>query len=379
MARLRTAGRLHKAANSLQYVRYEDDFPVVAVNNVWTDTGTGNFTDEKVYVVQTGTKMIQRCMLMTTDPGDLVVDPTCGAGTTAYVAEQWGRRWITIDTSRVALALARTRLMCARFPYYLLADSVDGAAKDADLTGQPPAASGHNGDIRKGFVYKRVPHITLKSIAQNPDIKEGMSRDEIGAVIARNADSEVLVDQPYEDRKKVRVTGRFTVESLSPHRVLDDDRPPRRGRGVNDRRCRYAGLRADHPRQLAQGGCAQHIPGRTSASTDWTPARAPGSRPRVSSPMPMTSHGVWLSPSGPSMGPSVPTRSGKLRRKRCEVLASICWCCLASHLTHMQGDCPRVRSVGRRVRRRRRRAPARQAPGTAGTNEPRPGDGWRPS
>ena len=227
MARLRTAGRLHKAANSLQYVRYEDDFPVVAVNNVWTDTGTGNFTDEKVYVVQTGTKMIQRCMLMTTDPGDLVVDPTCGAGTTAYVAEQWGRRWITIDTSRVALALARTRLMCARFPYYLLADSVDGAAKDADLTGQPPAASGHNGDIRKGFVYKRVPHITLKSIAQNPDIKEGMSRDEIDAVIARNADSEVLVDQPYEDRKKVRVTGRFTVESLSPHRVLDDDRPPR--------------------------------------------------------------------------------------------------------------------------------------------------------
>jgi adenine-specific DNA-methyltransferase len=166
-------------------------------------------------------------MLMTTDPGDLVLDPTCGSGTTAYVAEQWGRRWITIDTSRVALALARTRLMTAKFPYYLLADSAEGAQKEAELAGHPPATTnGHTNDVRRGFVYKRVPHITLKSIAQNPDIREGMSRDEIDAAIARHSESELLVDQPYTDGKKVRVTGRFTVESLSPHRVLDDERPP---------------------------------------------------------------------------------------------------------------------------------------------------------
>ena len=229
MARLAVAGRLHVAANSLQYVRYTNDFPFQALTNIWTDTGTGNFTDPKTYVVQTNTKVIERCMLMTTDPGDLVLDPTCGSGTTAYVAEQWGRRWITVDTSRVALALARTRLMCARFPYYLLADSAEGAAKEAEVTGRPPTGNGHAGDVRKGFVYKRVPHITLKSIAQNPGIAEGMSREEIDAAIARHSESEILVDQPYEDRKKVRVTGRFTVESLSPHRVLDGERPPPSG------------------------------------------------------------------------------------------------------------------------------------------------------
>src|SRR5437764_8755391 len=117
MERLKAAGRIHVAANSIQYVRYADDFPYQGLNNIWTDTGTGNFTDPKVYIVQTNTKIVERCILMTTDPGDLVLDPTCGSGTTAYVAEQWGRRWITIDTSRVALALARTRLMCSRFPY----------------------------------------------------------------------------------------------------------------------------------------------------------------------------------------------------------------------------------------------------------------------
>ena len=228
MTRLRAAGRLAASRNTLNYVRYIDDFPAFPITNTWTDIGgIQSRADPKVYVVQTATAAVQRCMLMTTDPGDLVIDPTCGAGTTAYVAEQWGRRWITIDTSRVALALARTRLMCARFPYYLLADSADGSAKEATLTGQPAASGGHGDDVRRGFVYKRVPHITLKSIAQNPDISEGMSRDEIDAVIARHADSELLVDQPYEDRMKVRVTGRFTVESLSPHRVLDDDRPPR--------------------------------------------------------------------------------------------------------------------------------------------------------
>jgi adenine-specific DNA-methyltransferase len=223
---LMAADRLEAYGTTLAFRRFADDFPYFPLVNLWTDTARGGYSGENVYVVQTNTKVIQRCILMTTDPGDLVLDPTCGSGTTAYVAEQWGRRWITVDTSRVALALARTRLMCARFPYYLLADSAEGANKEAEVAGRPPARNGHGGDIRKGFVYKRVPHITLKSIAQNPDIAEGMSREEIDAAIARHAESELLVDQPYEDRRKVRVTGRFTVESLSPHRVLDGDRPP---------------------------------------------------------------------------------------------------------------------------------------------------------
>ena len=221
MSRLKAAGRLYVTRNaSLQYVRLLDDFPVVPLNNVWTDVGTGSFTDPKVYVVQTNTKVVQRCMLMCTDPGDLVIDPTCGSGTTAFVAEQWGRRWITIDTSRVALALARQRLLGARFPYYLLADSDEGRAKESELSAQPLPPAAPTGDIRHGFVYERVPHIMLKSIANNPDIVEGMSREEIDAAIKRHADFEVLYDKPYEDRKKVRVTGPFTVESLSPHRSL---------------------------------------------------------------------------------------------------------------------------------------------------------------
>ncbi len=157
---------------------------------------------------------------MSTDPGDLVLDPTCGSGTTAYVAEQWGRRWITIDTSRVALALARQRLMGARFPYYLTADSVAGRAKQAETTGAPSPSSPPTGDIRHGFVYERVQHITLKSIANNPDIHEGMSREQIDAAIKEHAEYELLYDRPYEDRNNVRVAGPFTVESLSPHRSL---------------------------------------------------------------------------------------------------------------------------------------------------------------
>ena len=181
----------------------------------------------KFYVVQTATRVVERCLLMTTDPGDLVIDPTCGSGTTAYVAEQWGRRWITVDTSRVALALARTRLMAAKYPYYYLADSPDGVKKDAEVTGKVPPDYKTEGDVKKGFVYKRVPHVTLKSIANNPDIKEGMKREEIDAAISRHADTETLYDQPYEDNKRIRVTGPFTVESLSPHRVLatDEERP----------------------------------------------------------------------------------------------------------------------------------------------------------
>jgi adenine-specific DNA-methyltransferase len=143
---------------------------------VWEDTAISGFARKKQYVVETSTKVIERCLLMTTDPGDLVLDPTCGSGTTAYVAEQWGRRWITCDTSRVALALARTRLMAAKYPYYLLADSPEGIKKEAELTGKRPPDYQSENDIRKGFVYKRVPHVTLKSIANNPDIKEGMTR-----------------------------------------------------------------------------------------------------------------------------------------------------------------------------------------------------------
>ena len=221
MIRLGWANRIFVAGNTPRYVLYADDYPVSELTNNWTDTAGAT---DKVYVVQTMTKVIQRCLLMTTDPGDLVLDPTCGSGTTAYVAEQWGRRWITCDTSRVALALARTRLMAARYPYYLLADSPAGIKKEAELTGRPSpfgrGGGGEGGDIRQGFVYKRVPHVTLKSIVNNPDIREGMTRAQIDAAIARHAGTETLYDQPYPDRKIVRVSGPFTVESLSPHRVL---------------------------------------------------------------------------------------------------------------------------------------------------------------
>ncbi len=220
MERLIAARRLEASGDGLYYVRYIDDFPAFPLTNLWEDTSS-SFMADKVYVVQTNTKVVERCLLMTTDPGDLVLDPTCGSGTTAYVAEQWGRRWITIDTSRVALALARTRLMAAKYPYYLMADTPEGQRKEAALTGAPPIGS-TEGDIRKGFVYERVPHVTLKSIAQNPEIREGMTRAEIDAAIARNADTEILFDRPYLDNKVVRVAGPFTVESLSPHRVVAD-------------------------------------------------------------------------------------------------------------------------------------------------------------
>jgi adenine-specific DNA-methyltransferase len=223
MQRLILANRLVPAGKSLGYVRFIDDFPVYPIVNFWPDTGTGSFTDNKTYVVQTGTKTVERCVLMTSDPGDLVLDPTCGSGTTAYVAEQWGRRWITIDTSRVALALARTRLMAAKFSYFLLADSPEGRKKEAEImetTTTLAAGSPSLSDIRRGFVLKRVPHVTLKSIANNQDIKEGMTREQIDAAIRKHADTEILYDQPYSDNGVVRVTGPFTVESLSPHRML---------------------------------------------------------------------------------------------------------------------------------------------------------------
>ena len=218
--KLVAANRITKRETSLSYIRYLNDFPVIPVSNLWLDTRWGFDASERIYVVQTNVRAVQRCLLMTADPGDLVLDPTCGSGTTAYVAEQWGRRWITCDTSRVALALARTRLMAARFPFYYLADSPEGIKKEAEITGKIPPSYPTDKDIRKGFVYKRVPHVTLKSIANNPDIKAGMTRKQIDEAIARHADTEVLFDQPYEDNKTVRVSGPLTVESLSPHRVL---------------------------------------------------------------------------------------------------------------------------------------------------------------
>jgi adenine-specific DNA-methyltransferase len=194
MPRLIDARRLQVVGSSLRYVRYLDDFTVYPSSNLWTDTGVAGFAADKRYVVETTAKVIERCLLMTTDPGDLVFDPTCGSGTTAYVAEQWGRRWITTDTSRVAIALARQRLMTASFDYYELARPHEG--------------------VGSGFVYKTVPHVTLKSIANNPEIKEGMSRAQIDAAIAKYADQETLYDQPRVDRAKARITGPFTVEAV---------------------------------------------------------------------------------------------------------------------------------------------------------------------
>ena len=169
MARLKAAGRLEGTEKRLGYVRYLDDFPAVQVNNRWEDVAA-SFMADKTYVVQTSPTVIQRCVLMSTDPGDLVLDPTCGSGSTAYVAEQWGRRWITIDTSRVALALARARIMGARYSYYLLADSREGQLKEAQVTRSVPSSAPVRGNVRQGFVYERIPHIMLSSIAKNVEI-----------------------------------------------------------------------------------------------------------------------------------------------------------------------------------------------------------------
>ena len=249
---------------------------------------------DKIYVIQTNTKVIERCILMTTDPGDLVLDPTCGSGTTAYVAEQWGRRWITIDTSRVALALARARIMGARYPYYLLADSQEGQRREAAVTRRIPSDAPTYGDVRQGFVYERVPHIQLRDIANNAEIdviwenyeemleplrerlnaalgesweeweipreagadwpeetrklraawwEQRIARQrEIDASIAANAETEYLYDKPYEDRSRVRVAGPFTVENLSPHRApLVDDDELRQPAGSDPREGREAG------------------------------------------------------------------------------------------------------------------------------------------
>lgn len=274
LVRAGKAGRLYGGGQSLSVIRYFDESPYFPLNSSWEDTG-GTIGAEKVYVVQTNVRVVQRCILMATDPGDLVLDPTCGSGTTATVAEQWGRRWITIDTSRVASALARARIMGARYPFYILADSRDGQFKEAEVTRRAPSEQSVHGNICHGFVYERVPHITLKSIANNAEIdviwdmwqatleplreklnaalkKEWQEweipreaytnwtdaakkihadwwqariarQQEIDKSIAAKAEFEYLYDKPYEDKKKVRVAGPFTVESLSPHRVLGVD------------------------------------------------------------------------------------------------------------------------------------------------------------
>ncbi|OZA24635.1 MAG: site-specific DNA-methyltransferase [Hydrogenophilales bacterium 17-64-11] len=273
--RLAQAERLLPIGNTLMYRRFLNDFPVYPISNIWRDVLMTGFSEDKVYVVQSSSKIVERCILMATDPGDLVLDPTCGSGTTATVAEQWGRRWITIDTSRVALALARARIMGARYPFYLLADSREGQIKEAEVTRTAPSSQPVQGDIRHGFVYERVPHITLKSIANNAEIdviwdqwqqkleplRESLNaalkktwqeweipreadkawpestkklhadwwqgriarQQEIDKSIAAKAEFEYLYDKPYENKKCVRVAGPFTVESLSPHRMLGVD------------------------------------------------------------------------------------------------------------------------------------------------------------
>jgi adenine-specific DNA-methyltransferase len=275
MQRLNRSNRLMLVGNTLRYIRYLNDFRVYPVSNVWEDTIISGFGVDKIYVVFTLPKVIERCILMASDPGDLVLDPTCGSGTTAYVAEQWGRRWITIDTSRVALALARTRLMAARYRWYLLTDSPEGRRKEAELTGKPSLDGPARNDLRQGFVYERVPRITLKSIANNSRIDDiwekwqatleplraslnaalGKTWEEweiprdagggwttdvladhaawwqariarqaaIDAAIAQAAEPEPLYDRPYTDNGRVRVAGPFTVESLSPHRIAAAD------------------------------------------------------------------------------------------------------------------------------------------------------------
>lgn len=191
MARLIAAGRVRWQKTVPRYVFYVDDYPVMEITNQWTDTQGAM---GKMYAVQTATKVVERCILMSTDPGDLVFDPTCGSGTTAFAAEKWGRRWITCDTSRVAIALARQRLMTSNFEYFELAHPNEG--------------------VGSGFSYRTVPHITIGSIANNSEVREGMNQEDIDAAIARHAPHEILYDRPQVDRSKARVTGPFTVEAV---------------------------------------------------------------------------------------------------------------------------------------------------------------------
>ena len=218
LQKLADANRILRTKRQIRFKKYFDDFGAIALTNFWDDVGGGiqSRSDPKVYVVQTNNAVIQRCMLMVTDPGDLVFDPTCGSGTTAYVAEQYGRRWITCDTSRVAVTLAKQRLMTATFDYYHLAHSNEG--------------------VGSGFTYNTLSHVMVRSIVHNPEIKPGMTRAAIDAAIAKYADQETLYDQPLIDRTKARVTGPFTVEAVPAATVmpLDDiDGSPQRKQGTS--------------------------------------------------------------------------------------------------------------------------------------------------
>jgi adenine-specific DNA-methyltransferase len=272
MTRLNYAGRLFPLNRDVRFIRYSPEPSIKQMSNWWDALGGAS---NQVYVVQTNVELVKRCVLMTTDPGDLVLDPTCGSGTTAYVAEQWGRRWITIDTSRVPLALARARIMGARHPYYLLADSPEGQRKEAEISGSPPKDTPTHNDIRQGFVYERALSGTSGAIANNTEIEVIWGRwqqvlellrgrlnaalgtsweeweiprdaaqswpaeasklhaewwaartgrqKEMDASIRATAEPEYLYDKPYTDSSRIRVAGPFTVESLSPHRVLAVD------------------------------------------------------------------------------------------------------------------------------------------------------------
>ena len=266
------ADRLFILGKNLYFRRYASDSQLIQYENTWSDAPAAS---DRIYIVQTAPKFVERCIQMTTDPGDLILDPTCGSGTTAYVAENWGRRWITIDTSRVSLALARARLMGVKFPYYLLADSPEGLAKEQEITGKIQNDDSTQNDIRQGFVYDRSSKVTLGDVANNSEIDiiwenyaakidacleaiksiekvefndwevpeeahadwsdetiehfleyKGLREarlEEVNKSIARNAETRLLYDRPFEDTSKVRVAGPFTVESLSPHRVVPAD------------------------------------------------------------------------------------------------------------------------------------------------------------
>jgi adenine-specific DNA-methyltransferase len=375
------SGRIIRIGNSLRHLRFLDESGLTALGNLWSGFLGQN---APVYVVQTNTKIVERCILITTDPGDIVLDLTCGSGTTAFVAENWGRRWITIDTSRVALALARTRLMSARYPYYLLADTPEGRRKEQEISGRIQPDAPTLGDIRQGFVYERAPQVTLKSIANNPAIdtiwetwqktleplrsklnaalgktweeweiprepkthwpdqqqklwtqatsanvsdktrqaalrqlntelawvytpdtlpKEPATfweqihpeafelhakwweariarQQEIDASIAKAADVELLYDRPYDDKSRVRVAGPFTVESLSPHRVvpadeeelidlLDADEGKRRRQKLNHPPTDFATMVLEHLRSAGVHQSEKRDTIRFTSLTGW--------------------------------------------------------------------------------------------------------------
>ena len=239
MDRLEAARRLQATDTGLYYVRYFDDFPATAMSDVWDDTVIAGFTSQKAYVVETSTKVIQRCLLMTTDPGDLVLDPTCGSGTTAYVAEQWGRRWITIDASRVPLALARQRLLTATFPYYELRSPQRGPAGGFTYKRRQNAKGEEVGGI--------VRHVTLRSIATDEPPAE-----------------EVLVDRPEVNGKVTRVSGSL---------LRRGDDPDLRGQRMVTPTLRM--------RRSPTGcwRCCVRTPSSSSAATGRSPSASCGLRP----------------------------------------------------------------------------------------------------